>query len=231
MMSQPASRLHQRLLHQHLDGLVIEDHAVAQQPVMAVAGVGIERDVAQDADVRHFLLDRADGAADEIVGIERLAAVLVAQARIGIGKERDAGDRELRRALGLAHGLIDRKPLHARHRGDRHARAFCPSTTNIGQIRSAADSVFSRTMRRSHSVAAQAARAVRSDRAAARAAPRPARSGLALERTAELDRHDNSPSDRAVLAGFRLRHGDGPLRLVKRSSGPGADQAHRSITC
>ena len=34
---------------------------------MAVAGVGIERDVAEDADLGHLLLDRADGAADEIV--------------------------------------------------------------------------------------------------------------------------------------------------------------------
>ena len=82
--------LHQRLLHQQLDGFVIEDHAVAQQAVMAVAGIGIERDVAENADVGHFFLDRADGAADEIVRIERLAAVVVAQTRIGIGKERDA---------------------------------------------------------------------------------------------------------------------------------------------
>ena len=44
--------LHQRLLHQHLDGLVVEDDAVAHQAVMAVAGIGIERDVAQDADAR-----------------------------------------------------------------------------------------------------------------------------------------------------------------------------------
>ena len=79
MMSQPASASHQGLLHQHLDGLVVEDGAVAHQAVMAVAGVGIERDVAEDADLRHLLLDGADGAADQIVRIERLAAVLVAQ--------------------------------------------------------------------------------------------------------------------------------------------------------
>ena len=54
MMSQPASACDQRLLHQHRDGLVIEDDAVAQQAVMAVAGIGIERDVAEDADVRHL---------------------------------------------------------------------------------------------------------------------------------------------------------------------------------
>ena len=45
MMSQPALRLHHRLLDQHGNGFVVEDFAVAQQPVMAVAGEGIERDV------------------------------------------------------------------------------------------------------------------------------------------------------------------------------------------
>ena len=47
-------RLDQRLLDQHRDRLVVEDVAVAQQAVVAVAGVGIERDVAEDADVRHL---------------------------------------------------------------------------------------------------------------------------------------------------------------------------------
>ena len=91
MMSQPASRLDQRLLHQHRDRFVVEDLAVAQQPVMAVAGVGIERDVGEEADVRHCLLDGAQRAADEIVRVERFAAVGVAQRRIGVGKERKAG--------------------------------------------------------------------------------------------------------------------------------------------
>ena len=122
MMSQPASASHQRLLHQHLDRLVVDDLVAAHQAVMAVAGVGIERDVAQDADVGHFLLDGADRLADQIVGIERFAAALVAQLRIGVGEQRDAGDVELGRAHRLAHRLIDREPLDARHRGDRHAR-------------------------------------------------------------------------------------------------------------
>ena len=92
-----------------------------KQPVMAVAGIGIERDIAEDADLRHRLLDRADGAADEIVGIERLGSVLVAQLRVGIGKQREAGDVELGGALGRPHRLLDREPLDARHRGDRRA--------------------------------------------------------------------------------------------------------------
>ena len=89
---------------------------------MAVTGEGIERDIAQDADVRHFLLDGADGPAHQIVFVERFAAGLVAQARVGIGEQRDAGDGQLGGALSLAHRLVDGKALDAGHRGDRGPR-------------------------------------------------------------------------------------------------------------
>ena len=114
--------LDHRLPHQHFDRLVVEDHAVAQQPVMAVAGVGIERNIAKNANLRYLLLDGADRATDQIVRVERLAPVLVAPFWVGIWKQRQAGDRELRGALGFAHRLIDRKPFDARHGVDRHAR-------------------------------------------------------------------------------------------------------------
>ena len=124
MMSQPASACTSACLHQHGDGLVVEDDAVAHQAVVAVAGVGIERDVAEHADLRHRLLDGADRLADQVVRIERLAAVLVAQARVGVGKDRDAGDGELRRLLRRAHDVVDRQPLDAGHRGDRRTAPF-----------------------------------------------------------------------------------------------------------
>ena len=88
---------------------------------MAVAGVGIERDIAENADVGDFLLDRADRLADQILGVERFAPAFVAQGRIRIGKQRDARDMELGGAHRLAHRLIDREALDARHRADRHA--------------------------------------------------------------------------------------------------------------
>jgi len=69
-----------------------EDDAVAQQPVMAMAGVGIERDVAEDADLRHGLLDGADGAADEIVGLRASVRPRRRKIRIGVGKQREAGN-------------------------------------------------------------------------------------------------------------------------------------------
>jgi hypothetical protein len=114
--------LHQRLPHQHRDGLVVEDPAVLDQAVMAVAGEGIQRDVAEHAQAGKFLLDRAHRFAHQIVRIERLGAVLVAQAGLGIGKQRDARDIQLHRALGVAHRLIDAEPLDAGHRG--HAGAL-----------------------------------------------------------------------------------------------------------
>ena len=95
---------------------------IAQQAVMAVAGVGIESDVAEYPDLRHSLLDGPDGTTHQIVRIERLASVLVTALRVGIGKERETGNGKLGGALGLSHGLIDRETLDARHRVDRHAR-------------------------------------------------------------------------------------------------------------
>ena len=107
--------LDQRLADQHANGLVVEDDAVAQQPVMAVAGIGIERHVAEHADLRHFFLDGANGAADQIVGIERFGAVVVAPPRLGIGKQRQAGDGQLRRPFRRPHRLVDRQALDIGH--------------------------------------------------------------------------------------------------------------------
>ncbi len=55
------------LADQHLDGFVVEDDVVRHQPVMAVIGIGIERHVADDADLRHRFLERAHGPVTQIV--------------------------------------------------------------------------------------------------------------------------------------------------------------------
>ena len=120
MMSQPASASTSAWARSAIGGLIVDDGAAAQEAVVAVAGIGIERDVAEHADLRHRLLDRPDGAADQVVGIERFAAVLVASPGIGIGKQQ-AGNGERGGALGVAHGLVDRKSLHAGHGSHRHA--------------------------------------------------------------------------------------------------------------
>jgi len=51
--------LDQRLAHQDSDGLVVENDAIAQQAIVAVAGIGIERHIAEHADIRtSFLMAR-----------------------------------------------------------------------------------------------------------------------------------------------------------------------------
>ena len=117
---------------------------------MAVTGIGVERHVAEYADLGHRLFDGANGAADQVLGVERFGAGLVAPAGLGIGKQRDTGMVELRRPLRGAHRFVDRKPFDAGHRGDRGAHPV-PSTRNSGQIRSSVVSTCSRTMRRAHS--------------------------------------------------------------------------------
>ena len=114
-------RLHHGLLGQDGDGVVVEDDAVAQEAVVAVAGIGIEGHVRDDADLRHGRLDGAHRTADEVVRLQGLGAARVARRRVGVREQGDGGDAQPRRPLGLAHGLVDRQALHLRHGGDRLA--------------------------------------------------------------------------------------------------------------
>ena len=126
MTSAPARAWFSAWRDERFDRLVVEDgelarNAFAHEPVVAVAGVRVERDVGDEAKLRKLALDRAAGAADEIVLVEGLAAALVLEMRLGVGEERDRRDVELDRPLGLAHRLIDAEPVDAGHRGDRNA--------------------------------------------------------------------------------------------------------------
>ena len=87
----------QRLAHQHLDGAVVVDLAVDEEPVMAVAGIGVERHVADHPDIADARLDGAHRAADEVVRVESLARLFVAKRGIGVGEERDRRQFELGR--------------------------------------------------------------------------------------------------------------------------------------
>ena len=62
------------------DGVVIDDVALGvDEAVVAVGGIGIERDVGQHPDLRDRVLDRLDRAADQVVGVERFLGALGAQ--------------------------------------------------------------------------------------------------------------------------------------------------------
>ena len=87
-------RLHERLLDERGVRLVVDDLVADEEAVMAVAGVGVERDVEDDTEVELGGLDGACCAADEVVGVEGLASVLAAFLRIGERKECDGGNAE-----------------------------------------------------------------------------------------------------------------------------------------
>src|SRR5580704_10407680 len=91
---------------------------------MAMARIGIERDIGDEAEIWHLALDRAASTADEIVGIECLAGLLIPQARHGKGKQRECRNAKFCRLGGRAHRLVDREALDAGHRRDWFPRVF-----------------------------------------------------------------------------------------------------------
>ena len=112
-----AARLgeHHRLAAEHLDRLVVENPAFAEQAVVTVAGVGVERHVADDAHrVAELPPDRPHGAADEIVGIGRMGGVLRLEPRLHHWKQCDGRNSQLPGLVGRLHHAIDRQPFHAR---------------------------------------------------------------------------------------------------------------------
>ena len=115
---------------------------------MPVRGIGIERDVGEHADLGHRILQRADRAAHQIVGVERLAPIVGCAAPAGVlGNSAMQGMPRSRASRARATMPVDRPARHARQAGDRLLRAS-PSVTNSGQIRSAGVSTVSACRRR-----------------------------------------------------------------------------------
>ncbi len=101
---------------------------------MAMRGERVERHVAQHAEIGQSLFQRADGAADQVVRVERLLALGVLQRRIDRRKHRDGRNAELG---GLARGVDqcrDRQPPGAGHRVDRGAAVFVMHEDRPDQI-------------------------------------------------------------------------------------------------
>ena len=91
---------------------------------MTVAVEGIQRHVADDADVGDRLLDRLNGAADQVVGVQGLAGVGRFQALVNGRKKGDGGNAQV---PGLGHRIdqkIDAEPVDAGHGGNGFALAF-----------------------------------------------------------------------------------------------------------
>ena len=126
--------LHHRLPPQDLDGLVVGDIAVANHPIVPVGGERVERHVTQHAEIRHGLLQRRYGPADEISGIQRLAAFSVLQ----MGRHRrEYGDGRNAQLGSLAGGIdecCNRQPKDVRHRRDRLLTTFIVDKDGPDQV-------------------------------------------------------------------------------------------------
>jgi len=64
------------LLAKLLDGDVVEDLALVDDPVVPLVAVGVEGDVGDNDRVGALLLDEGDGARDEAGRVVRLLAVV-----------------------------------------------------------------------------------------------------------------------------------------------------------
>ena len=116
----------QRLLGQYVERPVIFDIAVlVDQPVLAMAGIGIERDVGQNADIiAQRVLHRLCGATHQVVGVQRFPAIIAALAGRGIGKQGNAGNAEIKSLAGALDDAVDRPARDARKRRDRFLDAL-----------------------------------------------------------------------------------------------------------
>ncbi len=143
--------LHEGLRAEHRDRLVVEDLAIADDAVLAVGGVGVECDVADHADAVVRVLDGANGAAHEVVGVCRFVAVLGFELR---GCHGEYGDRRDAERLGVAncfHHEIDTQALDARASRESACAHLAPLGRTQGQMRSAGVTVDSRVRRRTQS--------------------------------------------------------------------------------
>ena len=117
------ARLIERLTDEDIDAGIVDDPVLGiEQTVVAVAGVRVERDVGQDADVRAAGLDRGDGAAHQIAGVKRLGPIVAAVGGGGIREQGQARDAECGGFLRRRRQQVDRQALDTGHRRDRFSR-------------------------------------------------------------------------------------------------------------
>ena len=109
-------RLHRRLVH-HVA-------VVVDQAVLAVGGIRIERHVTDETQLRETLLQLAGGALEQTLRIPGLAGILGLHRAIHRREQGQRRDTQRHALLAQLHQLIDRQPLHPRHRRHRLAHAL-----------------------------------------------------------------------------------------------------------
>ena len=100
----------QRLFGQYIECAVIFDIAIiVDQPVLAVAGIWIKRDIGQYAYiVAQRIFHRFGGPAHQIVGIEGFFPVIAALLCRRVGKQGKAGDAKVTRFACPLDDAVDR---------------------------------------------------------------------------------------------------------------------------
>ena len=155
MMSQPAFACTSACLHQQLDRLVVEDDLAVHHPVVAVARIGVERDVGDEPDLRHRGLDRA--AAPGRRGCRgstppRRPRCASRHRCWETAPAPECPPPPLPCAFATARSTLSRSTPGMVAIA---VRSFCPSITKSGRIRSAGVSTVSRTSARLHAELAQ----------------------------------------------------------------------------
>jgi hypothetical protein len=114
--------LNEGLAAQDFHRLVVGDIAVAQDAVMAVRREGVERHVAEDAEIGKRCLDRPGRPAYQIFGIDGFVAPWRLSIERRHRKERDDGDTERPGFAGGVDKRRDRQSVDTRHRLDGRSR-------------------------------------------------------------------------------------------------------------
>lgn len=97
---------------------------MANEPVMAVIGVGIKRDVGDHTAFRQRILDRLHGAAEQIVLSHAFRGIRRFPDRIDDGKEGNTANAKGKRGLTFEHRAINRQSRSLGHRMDGFSDAF-----------------------------------------------------------------------------------------------------------
>jgi len=113
----------ERLIDQYRHGIVIHHIAgIIHQPVLPVRGIGIERDIGEDAHIiAARITNRADRAAHQIVRVERFLSIVAAPVGRCVGEQRHAGDSQVHCLPGAFGDSIHRP---ARDAGQGRNRLF-----------------------------------------------------------------------------------------------------------
>ena len=126
--------LEDRLAAQERHGLVVLDIAGSDHPVMAMRGERVERHVAQHAKSGQGLFQSRDRTADQIAGVERLAAFFILERG---GHRREHRNRRNAESSGFSGGVDkgrDRQAKDTGHRRDRRLMAFVMDKDRPNQI-------------------------------------------------------------------------------------------------